>query len=105
MVQCARSRSSMEPNRWTAWAARSPYGIGWRITATRRPLLRKNRATYRERGLLPDPVRTAQTLTTGFEDRIIVEAGPASTKLGPAARTADALCITSASDRSEYASM
>ena len=55
-------------------------------------------------GSCPHPVRTAQTATTGFVDSIIVARGPSSRKSAPAARTVDALCITSSCERSEYAS-
>src|SRR3989304_4760643 len=41
--------------------------MGWRTTATRSPAARKTPATKRARGLLPQPVRTAQMETTGRE--------------------------------------
>lgn len=53
--------------------------------------------------LLPQPVRTAQTATTGTEAVSIVASGPSSVKLAPAAMTSLALCITYSYDTSEYA--
>ena len=61
---------------------RSPYGIGWRRTATRLPSFRKSSATRRVVWLLPEPVRTAQIAATGFDDAIIVSCGERSLKLG-----------------------
>jgi hypothetical protein len=55
-------------------------------------------------GLLPEPVRTAVTATTGFDASSIVAFGPSSMKSAPAARARDALCITSSCLRSEYES-
>jgi hypothetical protein len=44
--------------------------------------------------LLPEPVRTAQTATTGTVAVSIVSRGPSSWKFAPAASTSLALCIT-----------
>ena len=52
--------------------------------------------------LLPLPVRTAQTATTGLAAWSIVRSGPSSRKSAPAARARDAVCITSSWERSEY---
>ena len=44
--------------------------------------------------LLPTPVRTAHTETTGLVDAIIVGSAPRRVKSAPAAMTASAWCIT-----------
>ena len=44
--------------------------------------------------LLPEPVRTAQTATTGTVAFSIVSFGPSSSKFAPAASTSLAMCIT-----------
>ena len=52
--------------------------------------------------LLPLPVRTAHTATTGFVAPSIVRSGPRSRKSTPAASAREAMCITSSWERSEY---
>ena len=52
--------------------------------------------------LLPEPVRTAQTDTTGTLASSIVSFGPNSTKLAPAASASLPLCITYSCETSEY---
>ena len=93
--------SSSVAKRWTPIASRSPYGIGWRTSATRRPASSSVRPTLRLVWLLPQPVRTAQTATTGFDERSMVALGPSKRKSAPAASTSDALCITVSCLRSE----
>ena len=93
--------SASVAKRWTRIASRSPYGIGCRTRTTSRPASRRIRPTRRLVWLLPQPVRTAQTATTGFVLSSIVELGPSSRKSAPAAITTEALCITVACDRSE----
>ena len=44
--------------------------------------------------LLPEPVRTAQTATTGFSEVSIVSRGESSRNAAPAASARDAMCIT-----------
>ncbi len=68
--------------------------MGWRMAATRRPLALRIWATLREVWLLPQPVRTAQTETTGFSLLTMVSLGPSRTKDAPAACTWLALCMT-----------
>jgi hypothetical protein len=51
--------------------------------------------------LLPAPVRTAQTATTGLLLGSMVARGPSSRKSAPVASTREALCMTSSWDRSE----
>ena len=68
--------------------------MGWRTTTTRTPLSRRMSATRRAVWLLPAPVRTAQTATTGTLARSIVDRGPISRKSAPADSTSEALCIT-----------
>ena len=59
--------------------------MGWRMAATWRPFSLRISATRRLVWLLPEPVRTAQTETTGLRLLIIVSSGPRRTKLAPAA--------------------
>jgi hypothetical protein len=68
--------------------------MGWRTETTRRPFARRMLATRRDVWLLPLPVRTAHTDTTGTEALIIVAFGPMSLKSAPQASTSEALCIT-----------
>ena len=95
------SMSSRVAKRWTRIASRSWYGMGWRTRATFRPASRRIRPTLRLVWLLPLPVRTAQTPTTGFDDVNIVERGPSSVKSAPAASAIDARCMTSSCGTSE----
>ena len=44
--------------------------------------------------LLPEPVRTAQTATTGLEEVSIVRCGESRLYEAPAARTREPMCIT-----------
>ena len=53
------------------------------MAATWRPLVLRIWATLREVWLLPQPVRTAQTETTGFVLLTIVSSGPRRTKRRP----------------------
>src|SRR4029453_15333545 len=76
MVALAATRSSTGVNRCTAWLARSPYGIGWRTATTLRPAARRISATRLVVWLLPAPVRTAHTATTGTEADSSVCRGP-----------------------------
>jgi hypothetical protein len=100
-VGCAASISSSLANRCTRIASRSPYGIGWRTSATRRPASSSACPTLRLVWLLPHPVRTAQTATTGFDEPSIVASGPSKRKSAPVESTSDALCITVSCLRSE----
>jgi hypothetical protein len=59
------------------------------------------RATRRLVWLLPLPVRTAHTATTGFSLVNIVARGPSSVKSAPAASAREARCITSWCETSE----
>jgi hypothetical protein len=68
--------------------------MGWRITTTRLPHSRSSRASFRAVWLLPLPVRTAPTATTGTPTRSMVSAGPRRRTLAPAARAREATCIT-----------
>ena len=95
--------SASVANRCTRIASRSPYGIGWRTSPTRSPAASSSSPIRRLVWLLPQPVRTAVTATTGFVASSIVERGPRSRKSAPAASAIDALCITSSCARSEYA--
>ena len=94
IVGCVASISSSVSKRCTRIASRSPYGIGCRTSATLRPASSRMRPTLRLVWLLPQPVRTAQTATTGFVLSSIVAFGPSSVKSAPAASTIDALCMT-----------
>src|SRR3989304_3259272 len=58
--------------------------MGWRTTATRSPAARKTPATKRARGLLPQPVRTAQMETTGRGAGGIVAPAPRGGGAAPA---------------------
>ncbi len=100
-VGCDASMSSRVANRCTRIASRSPYGIGWRTSATFRPASSRARPTLRLVCDLPQPVRVAQTATTGFAECSMVASGPSSRKSAPAASTIDALCITVSCLRSE----
>ena len=86
--------SPIVAKRWTRIASRSPYGIGWRIRPTRRPASSSERPIARLVWLLPLPVRTEQTATTGTGHGIIVARGPSSVKSAPAARASEARCMT-----------
>ena len=65
MVHSNRSRSAKVPNRSARCAFRSPYGMGCRTTTGFQPRWRSSEAMRRDTGLLPQPVRTAQTEMTG----------------------------------------
>src|SRR3972149_5712915 len=60
IVHSYLSRSAYVAKRSTAWDARSPYGMGWRITTTFFPCSRRMWATRRVVWLFPLPVRHAQ---------------------------------------------
>jgi len=77
--------------------------MGCRTTATLFPRWRSSPVIAREVGLFPQPVRTAQTETTGFVDSIMVEDAPSRRKSAPEALTRDALCMTSTCATSLYA--
>src|SRR3972149_4452053 len=79
------------------------YGMGCRITTTLPKSFLRDRETLRDTVLFPAPVLTAQTETTGRFDFNHVVFGPISRKSAPQARTIEALCMTSAYDRSLYA--
>lgn len=68
--------------------------MGWRTTATRRPVARIRAATQRAMGDFPQPVRTAETATTGTADGSIVRPGPSSVKSAPQASATVASSIT-----------
>ena len=94
IVQSYRSRSSRVAYRCTRWASRSPYGIGWRTATTRLPSSFSAPAIARVVWLLPTPVRTAVTATTGTSASSIVASGPSRRKFAPAAITSEPLLIT-----------
>ena len=77
--------------------------MGWRIATTRRPFARRMAATRRVVWLLPAPVRTAHTDTTGTFAFSMLAFGPMSRKSAPQARTWDAWCITVSCETSLYA--
>ena len=56
--------------------------------------MRSVSATLRVVWLLPAPVRTAQTATTGTVASSIVSFGPSSSKFAPVASTRLAMCMT-----------
>ncbi len=58
------------------------------------PRSRRSPATLRVVWLLPEPVRTAVTATTGFFDGIMVAAVPRRVKSHPRALTRAAMCPT-----------
>jgi len=62
-------------------------GHGMGMAATRRPLALRMLATLRLVWLLPQPVRTAQTETTGLVLLTMVSLGPSRTNVAPAAWT------------------
>jgi hypothetical protein len=74
--------------------------MGWRITTTPLPQARSRRTTRRVVWLLPLPVRTAHTDTTGTFDLSMVLRDPRSLKSAPAASTIEALCISVSWDTS-----
>ena len=82
IVGCVASISSIVSKRCTRIASRSPYGIGCRTSATLRPASSRIRPTLRLVWLLPQPVRTAQTETTGFSLSSIVAFGPSRREVG-----------------------
>ncbi len=90
----------MPENRWALCRSKSPYIIGWRITAGLWPKRFSILASFKVRGLLPLPVRTAHTDITGSDDFSIVLRGPRSMKSGPIAMTSEALPITYCADTS-----
>ena len=94
IVHWCRSRSSIAAKRCTFCFTRSPYGMGWRTETTRRPFARRRLATRRVVWLLPAPVRTAHTETTGTFAFSMLAFGPISRKSAPQASTSEALCIT-----------
>ena len=94
MVHLCFFRSSRVANRCTFCWARSPYGMGWRMATTFLPSFCSAFTTARLVWLLPQPVRTAHTDTTGFVDWTMVASGPIRRKSAPLASTRDALCIT-----------
>ncbi len=65
--------------------------MGWRMAATRKPISRRINETRRVVWLLPEPVRTAQTETTGLVDLICVFFMPIRRKSAPAASTVRSL--------------
>jgi hypothetical protein len=83
--------------------SRSPYGIGWRITATRRPRLRSRPDRKRAVCDFPQPVRTAETAMTGTRAGSQVRSGPSRTKSAPAESAREARCMTRACGMSLYA--
>ncbi len=64
------------------------------MTTGFQPMLRSSVAMRRETGLLPQPVRTAQTEITGTFDANCVRSAPSSQKSAPAATARDARCIS-----------
>ena len=74
--------------------------MGCRTTTTRRPAARNKPATRREVWLLPLPVRTAHTATTGTRAWSMVLWGPDRPKSAPAASAREARCITCSCARS-----
>jgi hypothetical protein len=85
-----QSRSSMVAKRWTACAAKSPYGMGWRTATGCRACLRRSAATSRETGLFPHPVGTAQTEITGSREAIWVCSAPRNQRRLPRSEVRDA---------------
>jgi len=86
--------SSMLAKRCTRIASKSWYGIGCLTIATLSPAWRNTCPTCLLVWLLPAPVRTAHTATTGLLLGSIVASGPSRVKSAPAASTRDAKCIT-----------
>ena len=71
--------------------------LGWDVNSDNGlPASLSTPAIARVVWLLPEPVRTAQTETTGTVAVSIVARGPSRTKFAPAACTWLALCITDA---------
>ncbi len=95
--------SEIVANRCTRIGSRSPYGIGCRISPTLSPAPTRMRPISRLVWLLPLPVRTAQTETTGLVAASIVEPGPGRLKSAFAAWTRAAQCMTCSYGTSEYA--
>ena len=71
------------------------------MTTTLRPRSRRIAAALRVVWLLPQPVRTAHTDTTGRLDTSIVSRVPSSRKSAPAATARDARCMTCSWETSE----
>ena len=94
IVHLCFSRSASVANRWTFCFARSPYGIGCRTAATLSPIFLRMSATRRVVWLLPEPVRTAHTATTGFVLLIIVLVALSTLKSAPAALTSEQRSMT-----------
>ena len=70
--------------------------VGHRVAengATRRPRARRRAPSQRAIGDLPQPVRTAETATTGTAARSIVRSGPSRRKSAPVASARDATRI------------
>jgi len=65
--------------------------MGWRTTATVWPRRARMRATARATWLLPLPVRTAQTETTGLRDGSMVATGEGRRNDAPAAKAMEAI--------------
>src|ERR1022692_2971150 len=72
----------MAAKRCTACAARSPYGMGCRMTTGFRPCRRNCAATRRETGLLPHPVRPGHTEITGTRRLELRAPGSQKPKVG-----------------------
>src|SRR3972149_1679127 len=70
IVHSYLSRSAYVAKRSTVWDARSPYGMGWRITTTFFPCSRRMWATRRVVWLFPLPARPAQIATMGVLRRV-----------------------------------
>ncbi len=68
--------------------------MGCRTTTGVFPWSRKVAATFRVVWLLPEPVRTAHTATTGTFASSMVAPGPSRTKFAPFDMTWLALCMT-----------
>ena len=94
--------SSSVAKRWTRIASRSPYGIGWRTSATLQARVEQRPADLAA-GLA---LAAAGADRADRDDRLrraasIVAFGPEQRKSAPAASTSDALCITVSCVRSE----
>ena len=75
--------------------------MGWRTTAIFLPMPLRISLTRRVVWLLPAPVRTAQTATTGLLLGSMVRREPTMQKSAPAAWAREARCITCSWDTSE----
>ena len=102
IVHLCRRMSSRVWNLCTFCSERFPYGMGWRTTTGFFPMSLRIRAIRLVVWLLPLPVRTAHTATTGTRAASMVWSAPSRRKSAPSATRREACSITCWCETSEY---